>query len=96
MPTRAATYSTRASLGNQLGATTQRAAIPQLVSFQLSPDKHLQQALGIGGKPTPVEKVQTFEEGLRLAAHIMVGRRRDLQQFQEIALGVIKELKHRW
>ena len=39
----------------QQGAISHKAALPQLVAFQQSPDEHFKEALRMGGSPTPTE-----------------------------------------
>ena len=86
----------RSSMGKQLGAISHKAALPQLIAFQQSPDEHFKQALRVGGNPTPTELAAANDEDLEFAAHVMCKKREELEEYREKALAAMKELKHRW
>ena len=86
----------RSSLGEQQGAISQKTALPQLVSFQQSPDDHFREAIRVGGNPTPTELMPAVDADLEFAAHIMCSRKSKLKSYRKESLAAIKELKHRW
>ena len=86
----------RSSLGEQQGALSQKAAMPQLISFQQSPDDHFREAIRVGGSPTPTELMPAVDADLEFAAHVMCTRRGDLRNHRNGVLASIRELKHRW
>ena len=73
-----------------------KTALPQLVSFQLSPDEHFKQALAVSEKPTPLEDMTEDDDDLRFAAHIMCSRPDQLEKYRQESRKAIAELKYRW
>ena len=73
-----------------------RTALPQLVSFQISPDDHFKQALAVSKEPTPLEAMTEDDDDLRFAAHIMCSRSDQLPKYRQESRKAIAELKHRW
>ena len=65
----------RVGTGVQQGAFMQRAALPPIVSFGLSPDEHFEASLQAASKPTPLEEPAALEADLAFAAHVMCGRK---------------------
>ena len=94
--TKEATYASRSTLGNQIGAITHKAAHAQLVSFQLTEDEHFAESLEVGARPAPTEQTSSPELDLEYAAYIMVTSNATLNAFRKETLAVIAELKHRW
>ena len=86
----------RSSMGKQQGAISHKAALPQLIPFQQSPDEHFRQALEVGGNPTPTEMSSVTDDDLEFAAHVMCKKREELEEYRRRAMAAMKELKHRW
>ena len=63
-----ARFAMRTALGQQQGAFNQKAALPQLVSFQLDKDTHYRDAVRVGGNPTPLESQPCPDEDVEYAA----------------------------
>ena len=59
------------STGQQQGALAYKAAMAQLVSFQLEPDEHFECARRVGSQPTPLEAKPVVDPDLRFAADMM-------------------------
>ena len=74
--------------GRQVGALSHWAALPPLVSFAVSMDEHFTECQRILGEETPLE--------LRFAAWWAAEHPRQLQEFCQGAIGVLKELVNRW
>ena len=83
-------------MGEQQGALSHRASLPQLVRFQQSPDDHFEEALRVGGNPTPTELPSAEDEDVEFAAYIMCSEYATLKNYRERALQAVKQLKHRW
>ena len=73
-----------------------RIALPQLVSFQLSPDEHFKRALAVAKGPSPIEAMTEDDDDLRFAAHIMCSRPNQLSEYRQESRKAIAEPKYRW
>ncbi|CAE7330632.1 unnamed protein product, partial [Symbiodinium sp. CCMP2456] len=71
--------------GQQIGASSHRAAIPPLLPFGLTADEHFEQSLELGTRPN-----------LIFAADMHAKHRGSLRAIRQQAVGALKELKRRW
>ena len=89
-------YAERHSTGQQQGAFTHRAAMAQLISFQLNPDQHFSEARHAGSHPTPLEATPVADADLRFAADMMCTHYNYLEAARESNFKAFASLKHRW
>ena len=76
-------------------ANVHQAALPQLTTFQQSPDENFKQALRAGGNPTPTELAAANDEDLEFAEHVMCKKGEKLGEYRRKARAAMKELNHR-
>ena len=91
--TKRSTYAERHSTGQQQGAFTHKAAMAQLVSFQLSKDEHFLRAKEVGSQPTPLETTPVVDPDLRFAAEQMCIHYDNLEKVRLSNIGVMVELR---
>ena len=78
----------RTAEGQQVGALRQRAALPPMLAYGLSPDERFQQALHLGQCPLPTEQPAVLDLDLSFAP-------KKCPQPTK-AIGAVKELHRRW
>ena len=74
----------------------QRAALPPLLPFGLSPDEHFQQAVNRLGEPQPTERSPILDLDLEFAAGHTARSRGALRKIRQACVGALRELKRRW
>lgn len=80
----------------QAGAFNQRAALPPLLPFGLTPDEHFSAAHQQGRLPLPTEHPARLDLDLQFAAAMTATLRGQLRNTRSRMLGVLKELHRRW
>ena len=83
----------RTAEGHQVGALNQRAALPPLLSYGLSPDEHFTQALH---RPLPTELPAVLDLDLVFAADYHAQQRGRLRDLRCTAVGALRELQRLW
>ena len=73
----------RTTEGQQAGAVSQRAALPPLLPFGLSPDEHFQQAVNRIGVPKPTERSLKLDLDLEFAAEYTARLRGSLREVRQ-------------
>ncbi|CAE7505211.1 unnamed protein product, partial [Symbiodinium sp. CCMP2456] len=86
----------RTADGQQIGASSHRAAIPPLLPFGLTADEHFEQSLHLGTRPLPTELRPILDTDLIFAADMHAKHRGSLRAIRQQAVGALKELKRRW
>ena len=86
----------RTAEGQQVGALNQRAALPPLLSYDLSPDEHFAQALARGRDLLPTELPAVLDLDLAFAADCHTQYRGRLRDLRRAAVGALRELHRRW
>lgn len=86
----------RSTEGKQAGAYNQKAALPPVVSYGLSPDEHFAQSLQVGQTLLPTEYPAILDADLHFAADICRSHRGHLRVLRARALGMLRELHRRW
>ena len=86
----------RTAEGQQAGALNQRAALPPLLSYDLSPDERFAQALGRGRDLLPTELPAVLDLDLVFAADCHARHRGRLRDLRRAAVGALRELHRRW
>ena len=79
-----------------MGALNQRAALPPLLSYDLSPDEHFAQALERGRDLLPTELPAVLDLDLAFAADCHTRYRGRLRDLRRTAVGALRELHRRW
>ena len=79
--------------GCQVGA---RAALPPLLSFNLDPDDHCNQALQRAQQPLPYEDLPVVDLDLEFVADAYAAHGQPLRPWRQHAVGAMRELKRRW
>ena len=80
----------------QAGAFNQRAALPPLLPFGLTPDEHFIAAHQQGRLPLPTEHPARLDLDLQFAAAMTATLRGHLRHTRSRMLVVLKELHRRW
>ncbi|CAE7248146.1 unnamed protein product, partial [Symbiodinium sp. CCMP2456] len=86
----------RTADGQQIGASSHRAAIPPLLPFGLTADEHFEQSLQLGTRPLPTELHPILDTDLIFAADMHAKHRGSLRAIRQQTVGALKELKRRW
>ena len=88
-------FGVRVADGAQQGALAHKAALPQLVSFGLSPDEHFHASMRVASSPLPTEQEPMMDDDLHYAAHATSRNRGALRRLRDHFVGSIKELSRR-
>lgn len=86
----------RSTEGKQSGAYNQKAALPPVVSYGLTPDQHFEQALHVGQSLLPTEYPAVLDADLHFAADVCRSHRGHLRELRTRAMGMLRELHRRW
>ena len=86
----------RMSEGRQSGAMSHKAALPPVLSYGLTMDKHFGMAQELLDRLTPTEECPLLDEDLRFAASCLAHTKTLLKAFRIKAIGILRELKCRW
>ena len=75
-------FKQRSTEGKQPGAYNQKAALPLVVSYGLSPDEHFVQALRVGQSVLPTECPAVLDADLHFAADVCRSHRGQLRDLR--------------
>ena len=96
LATQAVRLAQRSTEAQQAGAFNQRAALPPLLRFGLSPDDHFEAARLISQSPLPTERPSSLDPDLHFAAEMCKQYRGSLRSYRESFIKLLRELQRRW